>query len=144
MIKYEKSCELSYAPQELFNLVCDIQKYPQFLPWCSDVRIHEYLSDNEILAEMAIRFKFYVTNFTCKIIMDKYNAVVIQAQDGPFDHFDSKWIFEELDNNKTKITYITQFNFRSSILEKLVGTFFYKAAENVVEAFETRAKEIYG
>ena len=142
---------LPHAPEELFNLVKDIEKYPEFLPWCIGLRIHkrEEGEAGEILsANMMIGFKLFREQFNCRVIAapgSKKNPhrIDVSYVDGPFKFLKNYWVFNSI-NVGTEIDFFVDFEFQSKIMEKVIGIVFTEAVQKMVNAFEERAKIIYG
>ncbi|MEZ5691373.1 MAG: type II toxin-antitoxin system RatA family toxin [Rickettsiales bacterium] len=136
-----------YLPQRLFDLVVDIEKYPQFLPWCRAARVIER-KENEFLGELVISFSHITQSYTSKVTVTppsencEANIDVVMVK-GPFEHLTNSWRFTP-DKQGTIIDFTLDFKFRSRILEKLIGKLFGKATEKMVGAFKKRADELYG
>ncbi|MBM09555.1 MAG: ubiquinone-binding protein [Magnetovibrio sp.] len=142
---------LPYAPEELFNLVKDIEKYPEFLPWCIGLWVHEREEGEmgEILsAKMEIGFKIFRERFTCRVLAipsskDVPHRIDVSYVDGPFKYLKNHWVFNRT-NIGTEIDFLVDFEFRTKIMEKIIGMVFTEAVQKMVHAFERRANSIYG
>jgi coenzyme Q-binding protein COQ10 len=136
-----------FSPDQLFDLVADIEKYPEFLPWCRAARILKR-EENVVHAELVICFKSFCESYTSRVVMHRPTGVAsegkieVEMVQGPFDFLMNHWKFIP-DKSGTKIDFFIDFRFRSKILEKLVGSLFAKANSKMVEAFRTRAESIY-
>ena len=140
-------CYLSkYMPTQLFELVIDVEKYPSFIPWCSNVTIIEKNQDL-IIADMEINFKGMRLNYRSEIKINIITAdlieIDIKATNGPFKYLFNKWTFNKLDS-KTQIKFFIDFKFKSVILDKLLQIFFAAASKEMFKAFNNRAEELYG
>ncbi len=138
---------LNYPAQTMFELVMDIEKYPEFLPWCRDARITKKISDTNLEAELLIKFKGFFEKYTSdvkfgKISEDVYFVDVVAIK-GPFKNLVNKWKFKILNPEECEIEFFIDFEFNSKILSKLIGAIFKRATEKMMTAFEERAKEIY-
>ncbi|WP_392506034.1 type II toxin-antitoxin system RatA family toxin [Rickettsia sp. 2024-CO-Wats] len=135
---------LPYKPQELFDLVWDVKSYPKFLPWCSASRI---ISENnqEVIAELVIQLKGfsekYNSQVTSEITDDGIYLINTVAISGPFEYLKSTWQFVPCTTG-TKLKFFIDFKMKSVILDKFIGTYFTKATEKMIIAFERRAKEV--
>ena len=142
---------LPYPPEKLFNLVKDIEKYPEFLPWCLGLQIleHETNETEEILlANMVIGFKIFREQFCCRVIADPGvegipYRIDVNYLDGPFKFLKNYWVFHKI-NTGTEIDFFVDFEFRTKIMEKVIGMVFTEAVQKMVNAFEERARIIYG
>ncbi|MEQ1790426.1 MAG: type II toxin-antitoxin system RatA family toxin [Rickettsiales bacterium] len=136
-----------YTPQQIFALVADIEKYPEFLPWCRAARVIER-SENEFLGELIISFIHITEQYTSRVTLTSPQDGVAGTIDvvmtkGPFEHLTNHWKFTAIDGG-TRIDFSLDFKFRSRILEKLIGSLFSKATNKMVTAFKKRATDLYG
>ena len=135
---------LPYRPEQLFDLVADIERYPEFLPWCIGARIRSR-QDEVIVADLIIGFKMIRERFASRVRLDRPGLRIdVAYTDGPFRHLDNHWIFEPLPDGRCRIDFYVDFEFRSPILQRLIGVLFNEAVRRMVQAFETRAKRLYG
>ncbi|MEH6402412.1 MAG: type II toxin-antitoxin system RatA family toxin [Sneathiella sp.] len=134
---------LPYTPEQLFDLVAGVEKYPDFLPWCVGARIKER-TDTQIFADLVIGFKMFRERFTSKVTLDRsIMRIDVEYMDGPFRYLNNHWIFEPHASG-CKIDFYVDFEFKSIILQKTIGLLFNEAVTRMIAAFETRAHDIYG
>lgn len=133
---------LPYTREQLFDLVADVQKYPEFLPWAVGARIRER-KDDEILADLVIGFKMFRERFTSRVKLVRPDRIDVSYAEGPFHYLNNHWIFEEAEGG-TLIDFCVDFEFRSKILQSMIGALFNEAVKRMVAAFESRARELYG
>lgn len=139
-----------YLPRQLFDLVLDIEKYPEFLPWCSDARILKSES-NIILCELGIRFQTFHTKYTSKIeyhipndINEEY-VIKVEMIEGPFKYLNNFWRFKfDQQKIRTKIDFEIDFCFNSTMLQKLMRLLFKRALVAMIAVFKKRAELVYG
>ena len=133
---------LRHTPSNLFNLVSDVNKYPEFLPWCLGARVKS-ASINELNADLIIGFKLYKEIYSSQIILDhNKNKITVNYKDGPFEYLHNYWIFNE--NNKgCDIEFMVEFKFKSNFLQSIMETLFTEAVLRMVKAFENRADTLY-
>lgn len=131
---------LPYSPLELFNLVLDIEAYPEFLPWCQAARIISR-NDNQIIAELVIQLKGFVDKYQSRIIYgnNPLYFIEVEAISGPFKYLKNSWKFS-CANPGSKIEFFIDFKMKFAIVNKLVEIFFNDATQKMVEAFEKRAQ----
>ncbi len=136
---------LPYSPRQLYDLVADIERYPEFLPWCIAARVRQHESDgNLITADMVIGFKMFRERFTSRARLDPDGRRIdVVYEHGPFKHLDNHWVFEDHPQGCT-IDFYVDFAFRSRLLQKLIEPLFAEAVRRMVSAFETRAGKLYG
>jgi coenzyme Q-binding protein COQ10 len=134
---------LPYTPEQLFELVADVERYPEFLPWCLGVRLRDKTPE-AITADLLIGFKMVRERFTSKVKLDRPNRIDVAYTDGPFRYLNNHWIFEPTDDGGCRIDFYVDFEFRSRMLQTLIGMLFNEAVRRMVAAFETRARDLYG
>jgi coenzyme Q-binding protein COQ10 len=135
---------LPYTPEQMYDLVADIEKYPEFLPWCLAARIRKR-DGNVVYADLIIGFKMIRERFTSRVKLDRPNLRIdVAYAEGPFRYLNNHWQFEPLPNGHCRIDFYVDFEFRSAILQKLIGVLFNEAVKRMVHAFENRARKLYG
>jgi coenzyme Q-binding protein COQ10 len=134
---------LPYTPKQLFDLVANIDLYPEFLPWCVGARINER-KENVVYADLVIGFKLFREKFTSKVILDEaHHAIDVEYMDGPFRYLNNHWGFHDHPEG-CRITFFVDFEFRSIILQKTIGMLFNEAVTRMISAFESRANDLHG
>ena len=133
---------INHSPLNLFKLVSDVKKYPEFLPWCLGARVKNN-SKNNFDADLIIGFKIYKEIYSSEVILDHVNKkIIVNYKDGPFEHLDNYWIFKE--NMKgCEVEFMVDFKFKSVFLQTLMETLFSEAVRRMVGAFEKRANELF-
>ena len=136
---------LPYQPQELFELVADVERYPEFLPWCKAARVRQRESqERQIVADLVVGFKMVRERFTSRVDLEPEERVIrVQYVDGPFRYLNNTWQFIEHADG-CMIDFYVDFEFRSRVLQKMLQPLFNEAVRRMVAAFEGRAKELYG
>ena len=141
-MRHEERRVINHSPLNLFNLVSDVKKYPEFLPWCLGARVKNN-SKNNFDADLIIGFKIYKEIYSSQVILDHFNKkIIVNYKDGPFEHLDNYWIFKE--NMKgCEVEFMVDFKFKSVFLQTLMETLFSEAVRRMVGAFEKRANELF-
>lgn len=134
---------LPYSPEQLYALVADIEKYPQFLPWCLGTRIRKR-EGNVVIADMSVGFKMIRERFTSKVTLTPYQRVDVAYSEGPFKYLTNHWVFVPAADGTTIIDFFVDFEFRSPLLQKIMGALFSEAVRVMVSSFERRAQALYG
>jgi len=134
---------LPYSAEQMFDLVADVARYPEFLPWVVGTRVRSD-SETEMVAEMLVGFKALREKFTSKVIKDRPRAIEVVYLDGPMKDLDNRWTFAPAEDGGCEIRFDVQFTFRNRLFEALAGQYFDRAFRKMVAAFETRAEELYG
>lgn len=135
--------KLPFTQEQLFEMVADVERYPEFLPWAVACRIRKREGD-VIHADLVIGFKMIRERFTSKVVLDRPRRVDVTYTQGPFKYLNNHWIFEPAEDGGTVIDFYIDFEFRSRILQGLMGALFNEAVRLMVSAFERRARQLYG
>ncbi|WP_353860782.1 type II toxin-antitoxin system RatA family toxin [Azospirillum formosense] len=134
---------LPYTPEQMYRLVADVEKYPEFLPWCLAARIRRREGD-VMFADLVIGFKMVRERFTSRVELDEANRRInVQYTEGPFQYLNNHWIFTPHEGGVC-VDFYVDFEFRSKMLQKIMGVLFNEAVRRMVQAFETRAAQLYG
>lgn len=131
-----------FSPDQLFDLVADVQRYPEFLPWCVGARIRKREGDL-IVADLIIGYKMIRERFTSRVTLSRdRNRIDVEYADGPFKYLNNHWVFEPHPEG-CMIDFYVDFEFRSRMLQKIIAVFFNEAVRRMVAAFEARAYDLY-
>lgn len=133
---------VGYTPEQLFDLVADVERYPDFLPWCVGARIRSRTED-ALTADLTIGFGPFRESFTSHVRLDRPRAVRVTYQDGPFRYLTNSWDFAALPQG-TQVDFFVDFEFRNRLLQHAIGLVFGEAVRRMVNAFLRRAAQIYG
>lgn len=131
-----------YSAAQMYNLVADVASYPDFLPWCIATRIRSH-KDNFMVADMVIGFKMIREKYTSEVTLDEGRKVNVVYKNGPFKYLNSHWIFEDEAGGGCTIDFFVDFEFRSALLQKVMGAVFNEAVQLMMSSFEKRAKQLY-
>jgi len=134
---------LPYTPAQVYDLVADVERYPEFLPWCVACRITKLESNTSFIADLAVGFKMVREKFTSRVTVDPPKAITIEYLSGPFAHLTNEWTFAPVEGG-TSVSFYLSFEFKSRLLQALIGMLFEEAVHRMVSAFEDRAKVLYG
>ena len=143
MPKHAEQRVLRHSPQQMFELVSDVERYPEFLPWCLGTRITKR-EGNSLDADMLIGFRMFRERFGSHVVLDRASRKInVRYTHGPFRYLVNCWRFLPHAEG-CEIDFSVDFQFRSRLLQKIMGSLFTEAVHRMVRAFETRAGEIYG
>ena len=131
-----------YSPDQMFDLVADVGRYPEFLPWCVGARLRSR-TQTELVADLTIGFGPFRESFTSRVELDRPNRIRVRYENGPFRYLNNQWVFIP-DPNGVLVDFWVDFEFRSRLLQKAIGVVFNEAVRRMVGAFLKRAREIYG
>ena len=132
-----------YTPEQMFDVVADIERYPEFLPWCVATQVRP-IHDNVIYADMMIGFRMFRERFTTRDVLERPRRILVAHHQGPFKRLHNHWIFEPQDDGGCLIDFFLDFEFRSRVFERMISIVFHEAVGHMVAAFERRARKIYG
>ncbi|GLQ34331.1 ubiquinone-binding protein [Amylibacter marinus] len=138
---------MPYSAQQMFDLIADVRSYPDFLPWCAAARMRgqRHQGDSTILdADLVIAFKVFRERFGSRVTLHPMDQTIdVEYLDGPFRYLNNHWKFSDIDGG-CEVDFHVDFEFKSKILQGLIGVVFNEAMQRIVSAFETRAAELYG
>ena len=134
---------LPYSQKQLFDLVAEVDRYPEFLPWCTACRITRREGDS-FYADLVVRFKVFSERFASKVTLHGQEQIDVEYIDGPFRYLNNHWHFTPQDDGSCVIDFFVDFEFRSRMLQALIGLLFNEAVSRMVGAFEARARDLYG
>ncbi len=138
-----QSKTLNFPAQQIYELVMDIEKYPEFLPWCKQTKIVEHISANNLQADLLVNFKNFFEKYRSDVKhglnADGSYFIDVVAIQGPFKKLINQWKFYHLEDEKCQVEFFIDFEFNSFFLNKMLGGIFEKAAEKMMIAFEERA-----
>jgi coenzyme Q-binding protein COQ10 len=133
---------LPYTQEQMYALVADIERYPEFLPWCVAARVKERGADF-ISADLVIGFKMFRERFTSHVKLDAPSRIDVTYAEGPFRYLNNHWTFERAPGG-CKVDFFVDFEFKSRVLQKVIEVLFGEAVKRMVAAFESRARQLYG
>lgn len=141
--------KLAYSAQQIYDLVADVSRYPEFLPWTAGARIRSRMArpdGSEVMeADLVISFKVFRERFGSRVVLwPKDKKIETEYLDGPFRHMRSNWEIRDLPGGGSEVRFFVDFEFRNALLQKLIGVVFDEAMRRVVRAFEARAVALYG
>lgn len=147
MPKHSEIRTMPFSAAQMYALVADVEKYPDFLPWCAAARIRseDKKSDRTVLAaDLVISFKVFRERFGSTVTLwPAKNAIHTEYLDGPFKYLHSHWVFSD-NGAGCDVDFAVDFEFRNVILQKIIGVVFDQAMHRIVRAFEERAQKLYG
>lgn len=147
MPRHSETKMLPYSAEQMYGLVADVARYPEFLPWCAAARIRSLTQGegNEVMeAELVISFKVFREKFGSRVtLLPGPLKIVTEYLDGPFKYMKSDWAFRNVAGG-CEVDFHVDFEFRNAILQKIIGVVFTEAMHRIVRAFEARALALYG
>lgn len=142
MTRVEKSALVKFSAQQMFDLVNDIESYPQFLPWCSGSRVLKR-EGNVVEGEISISKGGFQKHFSTRNTLDYGKKMTVELLDGPFSHLSGEWNFLALREDASKITLDLDFEMSGILANLAFGAVFNQICNTMVSSFTARAKEVY-
>ncbi|EYD73559.1 Putative oligoketide cyclase/dehydratase or lipid transport protein YfjG [Rubellimicrobium mesophilum DSM 19309] len=147
MTSHSETRVLPYTAQQMYDLVADVAKYPEFLPWTAGATIRSVTDrgdHQEMLADLVISFKLFQERFGSRVrLYPERKRIETEYIQGPFKHMESVWQFRDVPHG-VEVSFRTDFEFRNRLLQHAAGVFFHQAMTQIVRAFEKRAQALYG
>ena len=149
MPQFDTVKRVSHPPDEMFALVADVERYPEFVPLCKSLKIRQRTPRPDgteiVIADMTVSFKLVREAFTSRVTLDRPNLkIMVEYLQGPFSNLENRWSFEPKSDNACDVGFFIAYEFKSRMLAMLMGTMFDAAFQRFAAAFEKRADVIYG
>ena len=142
MPRHSETRHLPYTPEQLFDLVADVEHYDEFLPWVVAVRVCSS-SETETVANLVVGFNAFKERFTSRVVKERPARICVDYIEGPLKYLHNEWSFDRADGG-TEVHFSVDFAFRSRLFESLAGAMFDRALRRMTDAFEQRAAALYG
>jgi coenzyme Q-binding protein COQ10 len=142
MPRHSETRHLPYTPEQLFDLVADVARYDEFLPWVVAVRVRS-ATERETVADLVVGFNAFKERFTSRVVKDPPERICVDYVEGPLKYLHNEWKFEPASGG-TNVHFSVDFAFKSRIFETLAGSMFDRALRRMTTAFEQRAAALYG
>jgi coenzyme Q-binding protein COQ10 len=138
-----------HSAAEMFDLVADVERYPEFVPLCKSLKIRQRTPRPDgtevVIADMTVSFKLVREAFTSRVTLDRRNfKILVEYLQGPFSNLENRWSFEPKSDGTCDVGFFISYEFKSRMLAMLMGTMFDTAFQRLAAAFEKRADAIYG
>jgi len=149
MPSFRTTRRVRHTAEEMFELVADVERYPEFVPLCSDMRVRSRSTRPDgkgvLVAVMTIAYKLIRQSFTSRATLDAENRTIfVDYLDGPFSRMHNKWVFHPKGEKACEVEFFIDYEFRSRAFALLAGAVFDQVFRRMAAAFEQRADEVYG
>ena len=148
MRRFDTTRQVHHSAENMFALVADVERYPEFVPLCSGLRIirRSEQDDAEILiCDMTAAYKAFSETFRCQVMLkDDHSMIHVKYLDGPFRTLDNIWSFAPTASDQCDVRFFIEYEFRSRALQLVAGAVFDRGFQKFAGAFETRADQVYG
>ena len=139
---------MPHSAEQMYDLIADVSSYPKFLPWCTAARIKSTkpAEDGTVIdADLVISFKLFREKFASRVTLNPTASHIdVEYLDGPFRYLNNHWQFNALEDGSCEVDFFVDFEFKSPMLQAVIGLVFNEAMQRIVRAFEQRADELYG
>jgi coenzyme Q-binding protein COQ10 len=149
MPKFSSKRRVDHSAEEMFDLVADVESYPEFVPLCRSLKIRQRMPKSDgteiVVADMTVSFKLVRETFTSQVTLDRPNLkILVEYLKGPFSSLENRWMFEPKSDEACDVGFYIAYEFKSRMLATLMGAMFDAAFQRFAAAFEKRADRIYG
>ena len=148
MPQFSTTRRVQHSASDMFDLVADVERYPQFVPLCQSLKVRQRTSDGGkevIVADMTVAYKLIRQTFTSRVTLDRPKLeILVEYLEGPFSQLNNRWKFRPVDERTCDVEFFIAYEFRSRALGLLMGAMFDAAFRRFAGAFERRADEVYG
>jgi coenzyme Q-binding protein COQ10 len=148
MPQFSNNRRVAHAASDMFDLVADIERYPEFVPLCRRLKVRKRIAEPEgievVNADLTVAYKLISETFTSRVTLDRANLrIFVEYLEGPFSHMENRWSFRPVDDAHCDVDFFISYEFRSRTFALLMGAMFDLAFRRFAAAFERRADEIY-
>jgi len=149
MPQFTTTRRLRHSAADMFDLVADVERYPEFVPLCSSLKVRRRIEGSEgvliLVADMTVAYKLIHESFVSRVTLDRPNLqILVEYLEGPFSHLENRWTFRPTGERTCEVRFFISYEFRSRMLGLLLGSMFDLAFRRFATAFEQRADKIYG
>jgi coenzyme Q-binding protein COQ10 len=149
MPKFNSRRKVNHSAAQMFDLVADVERYPEFVPLCHSLKIRQRTPGPDgteiVIADMTVSFKLVREMFTSRVTLDRANLkILVEYLRGPFSSMENRWTFEPRSDNACDVVFYIAYEFKSRMLAMLMGAMFDAAFQRFAAAFEKRADKVYG
>jgi len=149
MPEFTTTRRLRHSAADMFDLVADIERYPEFVPLCASLKVRRRIEEPEgvliLVADMTVSYKLIHESFVSRVTLDRPNLqILVEYLQGPFSHLENRWTFRPTGERTCEVRFFISYEFKSRMLGVLMGSMFDLAFRRFAAAFEARANKIYG
>ena len=149
MPQFTNRHRVRHSASDMFHLVADVERYPEFVPLCRALKVRSRIEEPEgiviLVADMGVAYKLVRESFTSRVTLDRANfQILVEYLQGPFSHLENRWAFHPTDEDSCEVEFFIDYEFRSRTLGLLMGAVFDAAFRRFAAAFERRADALYG
>jgi coenzyme Q-binding protein COQ10 len=149
MPQFRTARRVRHSAGDMFDLVADMERYPEFVPLCQSMRVRKRATGGEgietVVADMTVAYKIVRETFTSRVTLDRPNLqILVEYLNGPFSRMENRWEFHPVAERACEVEFFISYEFKSRVFAMLMGAMFETAFRRFAEAFERRADKVYG
>jgi coenzyme Q-binding protein COQ10 len=149
MPQFTTTRRVKHAAADMFNLVADVERYPEFVPLCRELKVRRRIEEPEgvhiLVADMTVAYKLIHESFVSRVTLDRPTLqILVEYLEGPFSRLENRWTFRPTGERTCEVRFFISYEFKSRMLSMLLGSMFDLAFRRFATAFEQRADKIYG
>ncbi|ESR27210.1 type II toxin-antitoxin system RatA family toxin [Lutibaculum baratangense] len=148
MREFKTRRRVRHSAADMFALVADVERYPEFVPLCESLKVRDRKQEGDtetVIASMTVAYKVFRETFTSRVTLDRPNLrILVEYIDGPFKRMANRWTFHAIDESTCEVEFYLGYELRSRTLQMVVGGVFDAAFSRFAQAFERRADAVYG
>jgi coenzyme Q-binding protein COQ10 len=149
MPQFATTRRVRHSAADMFDLVADVERYPEFVPLCRALKVRQRVAQPEgvevVVADMTVAYKLISETFTSRVTLDRPNLqILVEYLKGPFSRLENRWNFRPIAERACEVEFVISYEFRSRTLAMLMGSMFDLAFRRFAAAFEKRADQVYG
>jgi coenzyme Q-binding protein COQ10 len=149
MPQFRTTRRVRHSASDMFDLVADVERYPEFVPLCQSLKVRRRSASGEgietLVADMTVAYKLIRETFTSRVTLDRPNlTILVEYLDGPFSRMENRWDFKPTGERGCEVQFFISYEFKSRVLGMMMGAMFEAAFRRFAEAFERRADAVYG
>jgi coenzyme Q-binding protein COQ10 len=149
MPRFSSKRRVNHSAPQMFDLVADVERYPEFVPLCKSLKIRQRTPKPDgteiVVADMTVAFNLVREGFTSRVTLDRPNLkILVEYLQGPFSNLENRWSFDAKSDSECDVGFFLNYEFKSRMLALLMGTMFATAFQRFAAAFEKRADQVYG
>jgi len=149
MPSFRNKRRVGHSAADMFDLVADVERYPEFVPLCESLKVRRRVASGEgvdiLVADMSVAYRMFRESFTSRVTLDRPRlSITVEYLDGPFSRLENRWTFRPEGERACEVEFYISYEFRSRTLGLLMGAMFDAAFRRFADAFEVRADEVYG
>lgn len=139
---YQEKIKVPFSSMQMYNLICDVESYPEFIPWIEDAAVYQKINNN-FNADLKIGFNHFKLSYSSAVTCVPYESITVQSTNGPLQNLENRWKFTDISDTECEIDFLISFQFKSFLFQGMMDNALHSAITKITDAFQKRAKQIY-